>query len=994
VTVLLAARASRPLALVTAVVVLVAFARGGWVPVGRTTDQTRPVAADPRPATDPGRAHAQKAGVDIDAVVDKVRHRVTPTEDGAGALTAHDDRYRARFNAGGFGFTLDDNHATFDVELRGVQRGGHDLAVSPDRWVGEANAAVRGLGWGMTEHVTARAGELEWDVVLARPLAGTGDLRLEADLRGLDGVATRVTEPPAWHFPLGDGRTARMGEMVVKDATGAELYRALPTIDGHRLTLTVPASVLARAVYPLTLDPTVGPEQPTSYPIPSSAANAQSAPAVAWDGTNFLVVWADNRSSPIYDTCCSSPTYDIYGARVNSAGSVLDPVGIPISTATDSQHFPAVAWNGTNFLVVWQDFRSGDYDIYGARVSGSGGVLDAAGIPISTAASTQTSPAVAWNGTDYLVVWQGPGISGARVSGAGVVLDPVGIPISTSGGAPAVAWNGTNFLVVWTVGDIYGARVNSAGSVLDPVGIHISAAANAQSAPAVAWNGTNFLVVWQDQRSDTYYDIYGARVSAAGIVLDVLGIPISTAANGQTAPAVAWNGTDFLVVWQDDRPGTSEIYGARVSAAGIVLDVLGIPISTAANSQFAPAVAWNGTDFLVVWTDQRSGNASDIYGARVSGAGSVLDAAGIRISTAANRQTEPAVAWNGTNFLVVWSDSRWGSFSDIYGARVSEAGSVLDAFGIHISNAANHQLAPAVAWNGTNFLVVWSDRRSGVGPIYGARVSGAGSVLDPAGIRISTGANAGSGPAVAWDGTNFLVVWQDRATPTGIDDIYGARVSAAGGVLDPAGIRISTAANAQSAPAVAWNGTNFLVVWSDRRSSPADDIYGARVSGTGSVLDPAGIPISTAANGQLAPTVASWSDHFLVVWQDFRSGTDYDIYGTGVSAGGIVAQPGGIPISTAAGDQTEPDLAVRYYFLVAWRDRRSGTNDDIYATLVSPSGVVEQPAGFPVASSATDEVAPAVIGGPGTTWRIAYQRFAPEPPYGAARVFLRSVSPK
>jgi hypothetical protein len=247
---------------------------------------------------------------------------------------------------------------------------------------------------------------------------------------------------------------------------------------------------------------------------------------------------------------------------------------------------------------------------------------------------------------------------------------------------------------------------------------------------------------------------------------------------------------------------------------------------------------------------------------------------------------------------------------------------------------------------------------------------------------------------VAWDGTNFLVVWQDRATPTGIDDIYGARVSGAGGVLDPAGIRISTAANAQSAPAVAWNGTNFLVVWSDKRSSPADDIYGARVSAAGGVLDAAGIPISTAANSQTSPAVASWGDSFLVVWQDQRSGTDYDIYGAGVSGSGTVAQPTGVPISTAAGDQELPDLAVRYHFLVAWRDRRSGTNYDVYATRVSPSGVVEEPAGVLVAGSATDEVAPAVTGGPGATWRIAYQRFAVEAPHGANRVFLRSVSPK
>ena len=363
---------------------------------------------------------------------------------------------------------------------------------------------------------------------------------------------------------------------------------------------------------------------------------------------------------------------------------------------------------------------------------------------------------------------------------------------------PALAFDGTNYLVAWedwrsgTTGDVYGARVSPAGSLLDPDGIAISTAANDQRAPAVAFDGANYLVVWGDHRSGTYNsDVYGARVSPAGAVLDPSGIAISTAASHQAFPKLAFDGTNYLVAWYDGRSDIyNDIYGARVSPAGSVLDPDGIPISTAADRQLNPALAFDGTNYLVAWTDARSGGLVDIYGARVSRAGVVLDPSGIPISTAADRQFNPALAFDGTNYLVAWGDDRSGASWDIYGARVSPAGAVLDPSGIAISTAAGFQESAALAFDGMNYLVAWSDSRSGDYDIYGGRVSPAGSVLDPNGIAISTAEGAQWYPGVAFDGTNYLVAWGDLRSDTR-GDIFGARMSPAGSVLEPDGILIS-----------------------------------------------------------------------------------------------------------------------------------------------------------------------------------------------------------
>jgi len=336
--------------------------------------------------------------------------------------------------------------------------------------------------------------------------------------------------------------------------------------------------------------------------VDTSGTHGEWGPAVASDGANFLVVWSDLRSGE-----------DIYGCRVTPEGIPLDPQAIPISTAANEQEYPAVAFDGTNFLVVWEDYRdsSDGPDIYGCRVTPGGDVLDRQGIPISTEVFGQRSAAVSFGGASFLVVWadwrNDGDIYGCRVTPEGTALDPQGIPISTaawSQGSPALAFDGTNFLVVWVDWrtldyDIYGARVTPQGTVLEPQGIPISLAAGSQYPPAVAFDGANFLAAWGDYRGETW-DIYGARVTPQGTVPDPQGFVISQAAYNQESPTIGFDGANFLAVWEDYRGGAgADIYGARVTPAGMVFD--SGPVASQEGEQVRPELCRRsgGTVFLV-----------------------------------------------------------------------------------------------------------------------------------------------------------------------------------------------------------------------------------------------------------------------------------------------------------------------------------------------------------------------------------------------------------
>ena len=627
------------------------------------------------------------------------------------------------------------------------------------------------------------------------------------------------------------------------------------------------------------------------------APGEQFEPVVAFDGANFLVVWEDYRGARYSD---------IWGARVTPQGTVLDVSGFIISQGADDQVLPALGFDGTNFLVVWQDYRSTYHsDIYGARVTTGGAVLDPLGFVITEAGNGQYSPVVSFGGADFLVVWQDcrvdperPDITGRRVTPGGVVLDPdTGFVIARSTGArgaPAIAFDGSNFLVAWqdarTVDfDIWGARVSPAGTMMGS--LIIASGPGVHCLPSIGFDGENYLVVWQIGDLMHPADIWGARVTTAGHVLDGAGVVISAASSLQCFPAVAFGGTDFLVVWQDYRAGGyADIYGARMTPQATVLDTNGFVIPQAARDQLTPALGFDGENYLVVWEDHRSGGA-DIYGTRVTSGGGVLDPDGIAISQGLNWQRTPDVAFDGANYLVVWEDQRSGS-CDIYGTRVTPGGIVLNTDGIVISQAPKEQHSPAIGFDGTNYLVVWSDYRSAdYTDLFGARVTPGGTVLDLQGFAISQADMEQWHPAVGFDGTNYLVVWEDYRGDYA--DIYGARVTRQGAVLDPQGIAISPGVLDQLDPALAFDGSNFFVAWTDYRSGVYSDVFGARVTPQGAVLDPEGLGIWRSAKSQVGPALGLGFDgtHFLVVWEDYRSDHP-DIYGALVTTAGVVYDSG------------------------------------------------------------------------------------------------------
>jgi hypothetical protein len=694
---------------------------------------------------------------------------------------------------------------------------------------------------------------------------------------------------------------------------------------------TTSASVYAARMDPIgqLLDP---------FGILVGAAGEQSTCAVASNPGGYLVVWSGPRGT-------STTDWDIYGARIQADGEVLDANPLSICGASSSvQCTPAVAANGTNYLVTWRDSRG--TGIYGTLVDLAGRVSVTNGFSISSAVNEQFTPAVASLGGDYLVVWQDyrkatsirlySDIYGARVTGGGRLMDTNGIPICTLTNSqyhPAVAADGTNYLVVWehysAEGyDVEGSRVSREGVVVDSPPIAISHGRNLQSSPSVSGTSNGWVVVWEDFRDSTtnhfQAHIRGAAV-LDGAVMPADGGRVASVCGMEARPSVASCGGGVLVVWQDGRnnPGTTlaDIFGAE-AGDGLVYGA-DFNVSKSANAELTPVVAASGTNYLVAWSDNRNAQTRgrDILGVRLNQDGQLLDANAIPICTQSSQQSDPAVASNGTNYLVAWADWRNtpanATHADIYGALVDLAGQVNVLDGFAICTVTNDQTVPTVARLGTNYLVAWQDARSNVNTVvrldvYGARVSERGEVLDPAGFAICTNSGNQTLPAAAGNDSQALVAWTDFRHNTVLSDIYAARVTE-DGVLDPTGIPLCRATGAQSAPAIATDGSGFLVAWADPRNgvSSGMDIYGILVAADGIATPTNGFPIRVVPGIQSAPTVAFNGSDYFVGWQESRTSASnsFDVYGIGIDADGSVWRGGPLAITTEEGDQQAPMAA-------------------------------------------------------------------------------------
>jgi hypothetical protein len=652
----------------------------------------------------------------------------------------------------------------------------------------------------------------------------------------------------------------------------------------------------------------------------------------------------------------------------------------------EAQSWPALAAGNDQFLVIWGERAAGsgvNMELHGARIGKFGELLDKAAIVIVSGANPSAPPSVASDGERFLVAWQMNQMVDAEVWGVFIETDgQVGTPFLVSAAAkvnepPAVASVGGKFVVIWVGASAGTGNAQVKGTAITAQGtvgptFDVGDTTGEQSQPAIGANAGVLLVSYMQNGN-----IVGARLDAAGVVLG--GERFMIGNSGATvSPKVGGFGNDFMVVWEDLRNGNYDVYGARVTTNGTVLNPEGIAIARTSDPEGQPSVCGTDQGAVVVW------EAAQFRGVRMGvfiGVDGTVQAPVMRFNNGERLGVSaplPSVARIDERFLVAWNEGYAfdNSHEDIMGVFFSADRVVDPSFPLSVGPT---QIFHSTAFDGVDFFSAWLEGPATFNdPLYdsaGTRISPVGIVEHPAG-RVLEG-NAILHGVAGRDGEALMLFLAEAPHPAvdGEELILGT-INHEHNLILKAGRPELRRTHGIYAPNISAASDSYLVTYITPGGSDRA-LWGVQFTNYAAWTEGrlTNFLIAAPMFGGKA-TAASVNGDYFVVWPDGR-----EIWGTLVRSKTSTANPP-IRISNSKASPTPtwgladfPEItANKTEYFVVWEDRRNAgtTGADIYGMKISADGL---PIGgeFPVSAGPENEGTPLVASN-GEDYLLAFTR--------------------
>ena len=342
-----------------------------------------------------------------------------------------------------------------------------------------------------------------------------------------------------------------------------------------------------------------------------------------------------------------------------------------VTFGSGAQSF-AFAWDTDHYTVVFPDPASGD--LFAGKLAADGSPLGSLRVQHTPARSDL--PSLLKTSGGYLVAWQ-EGSAGSAVFACALGSDatpqgdcvtlaatqldqPRPVLAHAPGGIAALAYmdqfaDGTQGIQVMT---------------LDPASLHVLhsqrvASSGAAGWPWVAGDDHTLGVVWRDagtQANGTAsYDIHFASLDSQSLQMSNQGSLRGASTTDSTLPRMIPTSFGFLAAWEDLRASDNQIYMSLVDPNGHKFAGGLVEESNSGDANW-PNMVWTGAAAGIVyyqWRDSRP----QIFMSFVNGAGQrVAGLHDLQVSAGQTGTSKyPDVVWTGTEFGVMWVDTRSGA---------------------------------------------------------------------------------------------------------------------------------------------------------------------------------------------------------------------------------------------------------------------------------------------------------------------------------------------
>jgi hypothetical protein len=300
---------------------------------------------------------------------------------------------------------------------------------------------------------------------------------------------------------------------------------------------------------------------------------------------------------------------------------------------------------------------------------------------------------------------------------------------------------------------------------------------------------------------------------------------------------IAVSGDQVHVIWEQHNPSNGDDYLVYIKSNdnGETWESMQ-NISDTDYVRVHPDIDSADQNVHVVWEDYRGSEISRIY-YRNSTDGGVIWNPEKRISSPLGRRSvAPHVFVNDTNIHIIWIDLR-NSDKEIYYRRSLDGGITFDN-GQGLDEDRRLTFSPAdmgginIAGEGSKISAVWYDERNGDWDIYWmiskdngyTWEDGLGNIGQDR--RISINSIASVDPAIAINGTNIHVVWDEHEWNGPNEDYYlFYRNSTDNGVTWNTPVLLTGPVPLVQSPDIDVFGNDVSVVWGDKRDGGNTEVY-------------------------------------------------------------------------------------------------------------------------------------------------------------------------